>query len=117
MGPPDLVLIVKRVEALGEFLATEDGKNLLAGYKRAANILAIEEKIFQGLGLPYHVLDTCTGDLGGPAYRKYDLEAWMPGRGEAGEYGEITSASWRFLASFMTSTATRSRLSSGGFVA
>ncbi len=40
----DLVLIVKRVEALGEFLATEDGKNLLAGYKRAANILAIEEK-------------------------------------------------------------------------
>ena len=35
---------MKRVEALGEFLATEDGKNLLAGYKRAANILAIEEK-------------------------------------------------------------------------
>ena len=45
-------------------------------------ILAIEEEIFQGLGLPYHVIDTCTGDLGGPAYRKYDLEAWMPGRGE-----------------------------------
>ena len=38
------MLIVKRVEALGEFLSTEDGKNLLAGYKRAANILAIEEK-------------------------------------------------------------------------
>lgn len=56
-------------------------------------ILAIEEKIFQGLGLPYHVLDTCTGDLGGPAYRKYDLEAWMPGRGSAGEYGEVTSTS------------------------
>ncbi len=35
---------MKRVEALGEFLSTEDGKNLLAGYKRAANILAIEEK-------------------------------------------------------------------------
>ena len=45
-------------------------------------ILAIEEEIFQGLGLPFHVIDTCTGDLGGPAYRKYDLEAWMPGRGE-----------------------------------
>jgi len=44
LGEDDLVLIVKRVEALGEFLATEDGKNLLAGYKRAANILAIEEK-------------------------------------------------------------------------
>jgi glycyl-tRNA synthetase beta chain len=44
LGEDDLVLIVKRVEALGEFLATEDGKNLLAGYKRAANILVIEEK-------------------------------------------------------------------------
>jgi seryl-tRNA synthetase len=56
-------------------------------------LLAIEEKIFQGLGLPYHVIDTCTGDLGGPAYRKYDLEAWMPGRGQGGEYGEVTSTS------------------------
>ena len=54
---------------------------------------AIEEEIFQGLGLPYQVIDTCTGDLGGPAYRKYDLEAWMPGRGEKGEYGEVTSTS------------------------
>jgi seryl-tRNA synthetase len=56
-------------------------------------LLRIEEKIFQGLGLPYQVIDTCTGDLGGPAYRKYDLEAWMPGRGDAGEYGEVTSTS------------------------
>lgn len=53
----------------------------------------IEERIFQGLGLPYHVIDTCTGDLGGPAYRKYDLEAWMPGRGQGGEFGEVTSTS------------------------
>ncbi len=56
-------------------------------------LLRIEEQIFQGLGLPYHVIDTCTGDLGGPAYRKYDLEAWMPGRGQGGEYGEVTSTS------------------------
>jgi seryl-tRNA synthetase len=56
-------------------------------------LLGIEEAIFQGLGLPYHVIDTCTGDLGGPAYRKYDLEAWMPCRGEKGEYGEVTSTS------------------------
>jgi seryl-tRNA synthetase len=56
-------------------------------------ILGHEEAIFQGLGIPYHVIDTCTGDLGGPAYRKYDLEAWMPGRGTAGEYGEVTSTS------------------------
>ena len=34
-----------------------------------------------------------SGDLGGPAYRKFDLEAWMPGRGDGGEYGEITSTS------------------------
>src|SRR5207244_2211649 len=54
---------------------------------------AVEEKLFEGLGLPFQVIDTCTGDLGGPAYRKYDLEAWMPGRGTAGEYGEVTSTS------------------------
>jgi len=56
-------------------------------------LLRIEESIFQGLGLPYQVIDTCTGDLGGPAYRKYDIEAWMPGRGKEGEYGEVTSTS------------------------
>jgi seryl-tRNA synthetase len=56
-------------------------------------LLRIEEALFQGLGLPYQVIDTCTGDLGGPAYRKYDIEAWMPGRGEGGEYGEVTSTS------------------------
>ncbi|MBL8822840.1 MAG: serine--tRNA ligase [Planctomycetia bacterium] len=56
-------------------------------------ILQQEEAIFQALGIPYQVIDTCTGDLGGPAYRKYDLEAWMPGRGTAGEYGEVTSTS------------------------
>jgi len=43
-GQDDLVLIVRRVEALGRFLDSEDGKNLLAGYKRAANIIRIEEK-------------------------------------------------------------------------
>lgn len=56
-------------------------------------IKEIEEEIFKGLGLCFHVIDTATGDLGGPAYRKYDLEAWMPGRGEKGAYGEITSTS------------------------
>ena len=43
-GQDDLALIVKRVEALGTFLGTDDGANLLAGVKRASNILAIEEK-------------------------------------------------------------------------
>ena len=50
----------------------------------------LECRIFDGLGVPYRVVDTATGDLGGPAYRKYDLEAWMPGRGD---YGEVTSTS------------------------
>ena len=56
-------------------------------------LLSIEEEIFSGLGLAYRVVDTCTGDLGAPAYRKFDIEAWMPGRGEEGEYGEVTSTS------------------------
>ena len=56
-------------------------------------ILSIEEEIFSGLGLAYRVVDTATGDLGAPAYRKFDIEAWMPGRGEGGEYGEVTSTS------------------------
>ena len=44
----------------------------------------LECRIFDGLGLAYRVVDTATGDLGGPAYRKFDLEAWMPGRGDGG---------------------------------
>ncbi len=43
-GQDDLLMVVRRVEALGRFLDTEDGANLLAGYRRAANILRIEEK-------------------------------------------------------------------------
>lgn len=50
----------------------------------------IEEEIFTTLGIPFRVVDTCTGDLGSPAYRKWDIEAWMPGRRE---WGEVTSTS------------------------
>lgn len=53
-------------------------------------LLSMERQLFDNLGLPYRVVDTATGDLGGPAYRKFDLEAWMPGRGD---YGEVTSTS------------------------
>jgi len=53
----------------------------------------IECDLFDMLEVPYRIVDTATGDLGGPAYRKYDLEAWMPGRGETGEWGEVTSTS------------------------
>jgi seryl-tRNA synthetase len=57
------------------------------------SFLGYEEALFRSLGIPYRVMDICTGDLGGPAYRKYDLEAWMPGRGDGGGWGEITSTS------------------------
>ena len=54
------------------------------------HIRQVECRLFDGLGIPYRVVDTATGDLGGPAYRKFDLEAWMPGRDA---WGEVTSAS------------------------
>jgi len=53
-------------------------------------LLALEERIYQDLEIPYRVVEVCTGDLGAPAYRKYDIEAWMPGRNK---WGEVTSAS------------------------
>ncbi len=56
-------------------------------------LLAIEERIYQALELPYRVVDIAARDLGAPAYRKFDVEAWMPGRGERGSWGEISSAS------------------------
>jgi len=57
------------------------------------HLLDLECRLFDGLGIPYRVIDTPSGDLGGPAYRKFDLEAWMPGRGTGGEWGEVTSTS------------------------
>ena len=56
-------------------------------------MLAIEEEFYQAMQLPYRVLLMCKGDLGTPAYRKYDIEAWMPFLNEGGGYGEVTSAS------------------------
>ncbi|MBI2589640.1 serine--tRNA ligase [Candidatus Berkelbacteria bacterium] len=56
-------------------------------------MLAIEEEFYQALRLPYRVLLMCKGDLGTPAYKKYDIEAWMPFIGEGGGYGEVTSTS------------------------
>lgn len=53
-------------------------------------LLGHEEEMWKGLGIPYRVLEMCTGDLGAQAARKFDLEAWMPGRGD---WGEVTSTS------------------------
>jgi seryl-tRNA synthetase len=58
-----------------------------------AELLAIEERFFQALEVPYRVLDIAAADLGAPAYRKFDLEVWMVGRGESGGWGEVTSTS------------------------
>jgi seryl-tRNA synthetase len=70
-------------------------------------LLAMEKKIWQGLDIPFRVIDHCTADLGGPSYRTYDLEAWMPGKpaspkhergepnkeGKMGDWAEVTSTS------------------------
>jgi seryl-tRNA synthetase len=53
-------------------------------------LLSLEERIYQELGIPYRVIEMCTGDLGAMAARKFDIEAWMPSRND---YGEVTSAS------------------------
>jgi len=53
-------------------------------------LLANAEEIFQGLGLPYRVVNICTGDIGTVAAKKYDIEAWMP---REGAYKEVVSCS------------------------
>ncbi|XP_040384991.1 LOW QUALITY PROTEIN: serine--tRNA ligase, chloroplastic/mitochondrial [Oryza brachyantha] len=53
-------------------------------------LITIEEELYASLGLHFKTLDMATGDLGAPAYRKFDIEAWMPG---LDRYGEISSAS------------------------
>lgn len=53
-------------------------------------ILDIEKQVMEELKIPYRVLNICSGDLGSMAEKKYDVEAWMPGRND---FGEVTSAS------------------------
>src|SRR5207253_11347467 len=53
-------------------------------------LLPIEEELVQMVGLPYRVVDVAAGDLGAPAARKYDVEAWFPSQER---YREITSCS------------------------
>ncbi len=75
------------------FVFCDDSEDA-AGHKASdaihAELVAIEEELLQALEIPYRVVDVCTGDLGAPAYRKFDIEAWMPGRAA---YGEVTSTS------------------------
>ncbi len=53
-------------------------------------LLSLEEKLFQALDIPYQVVKMCTGDLGFPIARKYDIEAWIPSQNK---YREVTSTS------------------------
>ncbi|HWQ99325.1 MAG TPA: serine--tRNA ligase [Candidatus Methylomirabilis sp.] len=72
------------------FASPEQSEALLA------ELVRIEEDIWMKLDIPVRTVDICTGDLGGPAYRKFDLEAWMPGKAageKKGDWGEVTSAS------------------------
>jgi seryl-tRNA synthetase len=61
-----------------------------ASWEEHEFLLSCEEEIIQGLGLPYRVMNVCTGELGASAAKKYDLEAWLPGQGA---YRELTSCS------------------------
>jgi seryl-tRNA synthetase len=53
-------------------------------------LLALEERIVQGLGIPYRVVNVAAGDLGAPAAKKYDIEGWFPTQER---YRELTSTS------------------------
>lgn len=59
-------------------------------WKIHEEIRQIEEELLQELGIPYQVVNICSGDLGYPAAKKYDLEGWFPGQNK---YRELTSAS------------------------
>ncbi len=70
------------------FCAPEQSEAMLMEIQRNS------ENIFKMLEIPFRVIEICTGDFGNPHYRKYDIEAWMWGRGEGkGDWGEVTSAS------------------------
>ena len=84
----------KGVFRVHEFVKTEQVvicKNDLEESKKIhEEMMALTEEIAQDLKLPYRVLMMCTGDMGEPQVKKYDLEAWMPGRND---YGELASDS------------------------
>ncbi len=70
------------------FCAPEQSEAMLLEIQRNS------ENLFKMLEIPFRVIEICTGDFGNPHYRKYDIEAWMWGRGEGkGDWGEVTSAS------------------------
>jgi seryl-tRNA synthetase len=67
-----------------KFTAPEDS------WKEHESLLKVAEGIYRGLGIPYRIVNVCTGEMGFTAAKKYDLEAWLPGQGA---YREIVSCS------------------------
>lgn len=61
-----------------------------ASWEEHELLLAVEEELVSGLGLPYRVVNVCAGELGSPAAKKYDIEVWLPSEGR---YREATSCS------------------------
>lgn len=84
----------KGVYRVHEFVKTEQvvicKNDLEESRKIHEEMMNLTEEIAQDLKLPYRILRMCTGDMGEPQAKKYDLEAWMPGRGD---YGELASDS------------------------
>ncbi len=84
----------KGVYRVHEFVKTEQvvicKNDIEESRKLHEEMMSLTESIAQKLGLPYRVLLMCTGDMGEPQAKKYDLEAWMPGRNS---YGELASDS------------------------
>ncbi len=79
----------KGVYRVHEFVKTEQvvicKNDLQESLRLHEEMMSLTEEIAQDLKLPYRVLKMCTGDMGEPQAKKYDLEAWMPGRNDFGE--------------------------------
>lgn len=80
------ILRVHQFDKLEMFSFTKPGDSK----KEHEYLVSLEEKMMQGLSIPYQVIDICAGDLGAPAAKKYDIEAWIPGEGK---YRETHSCS------------------------
>ena len=80
------ILRVHQFDKVEMFSFTKSGES----DKEHEFLLKMEEKLFQKLEIPYQITKMCSGDLGAPASRKYDINAWMPGQGR---YREVTSTS------------------------
>lgn len=85
---------LRGIYRIHEFLKTEQVVLMEPDDEKAeqmhTQILQNAEEILQALGIYYRVLSMCTGDMGEPQYKKYDIESWMPGKGD---FGETHSAS------------------------